>query len=381
MAETIPEMLWSATPDGELDYCNSRVIDYTGFTAEEIMSSGWAKIAHPDDVDRTARLWKSCVATGAPYQVELRAFHAADRSYRWCVARALPMRGRQGRILKWHGTIVDMHDGKEAQEELRNTRAELAHMTRAMTLGELTASIVHEVSQPLSGIITNASTCLRMLALDPPNIEGAHEAARRTIRDGNRASDIIARSRGLFSKKEAMTEAVDLNEAAREVIARSMSDLQRDRVVLQPEYADDLPHVIGDRVQLQQVILNLLRNASDAMRDIDDRERRLVLRTQRDKDDQVRLTVQDSGVGLEPKSMARLFNAFYSTKDGGMGIGLSVSRSIIESHHGRLWAEANDGPGAMFSFSVPYRSKDMTGAGSPGAVRAGAAGDQTAVPG
>ena len=176
-------------------------------------------------------------------------------------------------------------------------------MARVTSLGALTASIAHEVNQPLSGIITNASTCLRMLAADPPNVDGARETARRTIRDGNRASEVITRLRALFGKKDATTESVDLNEATREVIALSLSELQRNRVILRPELADDLPPVTGDRVQLQQVILNLLLNASDAMSGVDDRPRQLVIRTERDEDDRVRLTVQDAGVGFEPQEL------------------------------------------------------------------------------
>jgi len=174
---------------------------------------------------------------------------------------------------------------------------------------------------------------------------------------------LIARLRALFSKKESATEPVDLNEAAQEVIALSLSELQRNRVILRPEFAHDLPVVTGDRVQLQQVILNLLKNASDAMRAVNDRPRQLQIRTERDTDDQVRLTVQDAGVGLDPQAMDRLFQAFYTTKNDGMGIGLSVSRSIIERHHGRLWAEANDGPGATFSFSIPPRQGGESDAG------------------
>ena len=240
MTETIPEMLWSATPDGAIDYCNTRLLDYTGFAAHEIMGNGWTKLIHPDDVEPAARTWKSCVASGAPYRVEVRTIHASDQTYRWCVTNALPLLDKDGRILKWHGTVVDMHDWKQAQETLRNTQAELANMTRVMTMGQLTASIAHEVNQPLSGIITNASTCLRMLDADPPNIEGARETARRTIRDGNRASEVITRLRALFSKRQATTESVDLNEAAREVIALILSKLQRNRVVLRSEFADDL---------------------------------------------------------------------------------------------------------------------------------------------
>jgi signal transduction histidine kinase len=220
----------------------------------------------------------------------------------------------------------------------------------------LTASIAHEVNQPLSGIITNASTCLRMLNGDPPNIEGARETVRRTIRDGNRASDVVTRLRTLFSKKEFTPEPMDLNEATGEVIALSLSDLQRNRVTLRSELADDLPSVTGDRVQLQQVILNLIRNASDAMTTVEDRPRELIIRTERDDCDRVRLSVKDAGIGFDAKSADKLFEAFYTTKKDGMGIGLSVSRSIIEAHRGRLWAVPNDGPGATFSFSIPYRS-------------------------
>jgi signal transduction histidine kinase len=192
-----------------------------------------------------------------------------------------------------------------------------------------------------------------MLATDPPNVDGARETARRTIRDGNRASDVITRLRSLFGNKDGATEPVDLNEATREVLALSMSDLQRNRVIVRQELADDLPPVTGDRVQLQQVILNLLRNASDAMSGVDDRPRQLVIRTERDEGDRVCLAVQDVGLGLEPQSLDRLFDAFYTTKNDGMGIGLSISRSIIESHHGHLFATPNDGPGATFSFSIP----------------------------
>jgi PAS domain S-box-containing protein len=256
-----------------------------------------------------------------------------------------------------------------SEETLSKVRSELAHVARVTSLGALTASIAHEVNQPLSGIITNASTCLRMLAADPPNVEGARETARRTIRDGNRASDVITRLRALFAKKDTTTESVDLNEATREVIALSLSELQRNRVILRPELADDLPPVTGDRVQLQQVILNLLRNASDAMITISDRPRRLVIRTERDEADRVRLTVQDAGVGFEPQAVGRLFEAFYSTKNGGMGIGLSVSRSIIESHHGRLWAAPNDGPGATFSFSIPRARMSVTDTHGLGVIR------------
>ena len=254
----------------------------------------------------------------------------------------------------------DITESRRVEDALNKARSELAHVSRVTSLGALTASIAHEVNQPLSGIITNASTCLRMLATDPPQVEGARETARRTIRDGNRMSEVISRLRALFSKKELTTESLNLNEAVLDVIALSIVELQKNGVMLRPELADDLPLVTGDRVQLQQVILNLLRNGSDAMSTVEDRPRQLVIRTERDEGDRVRLTVQDAGVGFDPHAADRLFDAFYTTKSDGMGIGLSVSRSIIERHHGRLWATLNDGPGAAFSFSIPRVPTELT---------------------
>lgn len=257
--------------------------------------------------------------------------------------------------LEYIGAVQDVTQRRLSEEALSRARSELAHLTRVTTLSTLTASIAHEINQPLSGILTNASTCLRMLNGDPPNVDGARETARRTIRDCNRVSDVTTRLRALFSKKEFAMERLDLNEAAREVIALSLSDLQMNRVILRSELADHLPPVTGDRVQLQQVILNLLRNASEAMATVEDRPRELLIRTERDERDRVRLSVKDAGVGFTPEGADKVFQAFYTTKKDGMGIGLSVSRSIIEVHHGSLWATVNDGPGATFSFTIPSR--------------------------
>ena len=251
------------------------------------------------------------------------------------------------------GAIQDVTASKVGENALNVARAELAHVGRVMTLGALTASIAHEVNQPLSGIITNASTCLRMLATEPPNLEGARATAQRTIRDGKRASEVLQRLRAMFARRQPVMEPVDLNEAAREVLALTASELQGSRVILRTELGERLPAIRGDRVQLQQVMLNLILNAADAMKDIYDRPRNLLLATAREAVDRVRLSVRDSGIGLDPRTVDRLFEAFYTTKTHGMGVGLSISRSIIESHEGRLWAAANEGPGATFSFSLP----------------------------
>ena len=281
-------------------------------------------------------------------------------------------RGQEGR-LEYVGAVQDVTHRRHTEEALAKLRADLARAARVTSLGVLTAAIAHEVNQPLAGIVTNASTCRRMLAVTPPDVEGARETARRTIRDAERASEIVKRVRALFCKKGATSESLELNEVTREVVALSLSELERNKVTVRTELGSELPPVHGDRVQLQQVILNLFLNASDAMSGVDDRPRQLLIRTERDEEDRVRLSVRDTGVGFEPQGVDRLFDAFYTTKSSGMGIGLSVSRSIIESHKGRLWATLNDGPGATFSFSIPCGPQDVsagvTGVRSLGAIR------------
>lgn len=315
---------------------------------------------HPEDVPAFQAMRLRHLADGHDFEFDYRLL-MPDQSVKYLHIVCRASRDHDGRPV-YNSAVQDVTARRLSDEALAKARTELARVARAMTLGALTASIAHEVNQPLSGIVTNASTCLRMLGTDPPNLDGARETARRTIRDGNRASEVISRLRALFSKTDAQAEAVDLNEATREVIALLSSELQRNRVILRPELTDDLPPVTGDRIQLQQVILNLLLNASDAMNGVDDRPRQIVIRTEHEKGDRVRLDVQDTGVGIEPQTADKLFEAFYTTKTGGMGIGLSVSRSIIESHHGRLWAAANDGPGVTFSFSLPRQPVGVSGA-------------------
>jgi PAS domain S-box-containing protein len=477
ITQTIPGMLWSATPEGEVDYCNHPWLEFAAMTEEQAKGWGWATVIYPDDRDGLIESWHASLASGVPLDVEAR-LRRFDGAYRWFLVRANPLRDESGNIIKWYGTNTDINDRKRAEADLQESylrlaeaqrlsktgsfitdlvgddhnwseetfrifefdpstkvtvqmvqntvhpddrpsfesmisramtgedvdfsfriltprgavkhirgmarviehvagrplfvgalqdvtesrlaeealdkaRSELAHVSRVTTLSALTASIAHEVNQPLSGVVTNADTCLWMLDTDPLNVDGARETVRRIIRDGNRAADVIARLRALFSKRAFTLEPVNLSEAALEVVALTLNDLQRNRVVLGSELADDLPVVAGDRVQLQQVILNLLRNAVDAMIKVDDRPRRLLIRTEREGADAVRLTVKDAGIGLDRQTMNKLFDAFYTTKSDGMGIGLSISRSIIERHQGRLWVEPNEGPGTTFAFSIP----------------------------
>jgi PAS domain S-box-containing protein len=306
---------------------------------------------HPEDIAMLNDMIEQARKGVSDFEYEHRLL-MPDSSVKYLHLIAHGIRDNERR-LEYIGAVQDVTQRRSSEEALSKARSELAQVARSMTLGILTASIAHEVNQPLSGIVTNASTCLRMLSASPPNVDGARETARRTIRDGSRAADVITRLRALFSKKEACIEAVDLNDAAQEVIAVSLTDLQRNQVILRSELASGLPPVTGDRVQLQQVILNLLRNASEAMNTVEDRPRELSITTEHDEGDRVRLSVKDAGTGFAPEATDRLFEAFYTTKNSGMGVGLSVCRSIIEKHHGRLWATLNDGPGATFSVSIP----------------------------
>lgn len=314
-------------------------------------------VLHPEDLPAFDAGFQQSAAEGTDFvqtfrimtaSGNLKHVHAAARVFEFVEKRPV-----------FIGAIRDVTDSKLAEEALNRTRSELAHVARVTALSTLTASIAHEVNQPLSAIRTNAATCLRMLAADPPNLEGARDTARRTIRDGNRASEVIAGLRALFSKRTSAAEVVDLNEAAIRVIALSSSELQKGRVEMITDLADDLPKIVGDRVQLQQVILNLLLNAADAMRDIQDRPRRIVVTTLKDSSENIKLTVEDTGIGIDSVSSGRLFDAFYTTKERGMGIGLSVSRSIIEHHQGCIWAEANEGFGARFSFTLPINPEQL----------------------
>jgi PAS domain S-box-containing protein len=313
---------------------------------------------HPEDLTLFERMVEEARVGGSDFEWQYRLL-MPNHSIKYMHALAQSTRDQDGQ-LEYIAAVQDVTARRLAEEARDKARSELTHVARVTSLGTLTASIAHELNQPLSGIVTNAGTCMRMLAADPPNVEGARETARRTIRDGNRASEVITRLRTLFGKKEATNEPVDLNDATRDVLALSLSELQKNRAILRPELADDLPLVTGDRVQLQQVILNLLRNASDAMSTIHDRPRDLLIRTEPDDNNRVRLSVSDVGIGFEPQAADRLFEAFYTTKNEGMGIGLSVSRSIIERHHGRLWATPNNGPGVTFSFSIPCRPEGLT---------------------
>ena len=356
----VPEAVVMVDRDSRITRVNPEFTKIFGYTAAEAIGQRTRDLITPDDLqEEVESFMQRMVQTGEVFSVETVRRHkngARVPVSLVCVPVSSTGGGNSGYVI--YRDMTEANRLRDEQRRYHDAQLALAHANRIATLGHLSASIAHEINQPLTGIITNCGTCLRMLTSDPVNLDGAREAVRRTLRDGNRAADVIARLRALFNKQESASEAVDLNEATREVIALSHAELQAHRVILQTELADDLQRVTADRVQLQQVVLNLLRNALDAMKTVDDRPRDLLIRTEREDGDWVRLSVKDAGVGFDPHAMDRLFEAFYSTKNDGMGVGLSVSRSIIENHEGRLWAALNDGPGATFSFAVPCRAHD-----------------------
>ena len=487
--DTVPGNVWSALPDGSVDFINRRWLEFSGLSLEEGLWRGWQAAVHPDDLARFVDEWRTAVACGKPMESEARV-RRADGQYRWLLIRNVPLHDQGGKIVKWYGTSTDIDDRKRAEETLReqanlldlthdtvfvadmqgvikywnrgaeeqygwtaeqalgtvvhellrtvfpkpreeiivevtrtgrwegelvHTRkdktevlvasrwslqrdeqgapvailetnnditdrkraeeererrrqleADLAHINRVSIMGELGASIAHEVNQPLAGVVSNASACLRWLAREAPDLEEARQAVHRIVRDGKRAGEVIARIRALTRRAEMPQEKLDLNDTMREVLALVGDEAKGKSVIIRTRFAADLSPVSGDRVQLQQVALNLVMNAIEAMSSVGDRARELRLTTRNLDADQVQVTVEDSGIGIDPQKLDKIFDSFYTTKPGGMGMGLSISRSILQAHGGRLWATAKDGPGTMFHFTLPKYDEEGSHAGTAG---------------
>ena len=355
--DTIPAVVWSNSPDGSADFLNKRFRDYTGLSLEEGRGWAWMDALHPDDCAMDD--WRAALAAGEPFEKEAR-LRRADGEYRRFLLRFVPLRDERENIVEWYATSTDIEDLKQAEEELRRREArlrdaqmELAHANRVTATGQLAASIAHEVSQPIAAALTNANAARRWLGALPPDLEEVRQAVGRIIRDGRRASDIVGRIRALVRKAPPRTDQLDINEVMLEVIALTRSELRSSGASLQTQLADGLPRIAGDRIQLQQVMLNLILNGVEAMSGSSETERELLISTEQDGPGGVLISVQDSGPGLKPESLDRLFDAFYTTKPDGMGMGLSICRSIIEAHGGRVWATTNLPHGAVFQFTLP----------------------------
>ena len=343
--DTIPALVWSARPDGSVDFVNQRWEEYTGLSLEEGLGWTWRETVHPDDLEGFVREWRAAVDSGEPMRTEVRV-RGADGKYRWFLVRNVPLRDENGNIVKWYGSSTDIEDRKRAEQ----LQADLAHINRVTTMGELAASLAHEIKQPIAATVTNANTCLRWLDRDQPDLDEIREAAIRIVEDGKRAGDIIDRLRSLYKKSPPQRELVEVNEVVHEMVALLRGEANRYGATVRTDLAADLPRIAADRVQLQQVLMNLMLNGIEAMKEPGGV---LTVKSQLDQDGRLVISVSDTGVGLPAEKADQIFSAFFTTKPQGSGMGLAISRSIVESHGGRLWAMTNSGRGATFHFTLP----------------------------
>jgi len=310
---------------------------------------------HPEDAALVKQTIERASQDGKDFEHEGRLL-MADGSLKYVHVVAHAVRNESGSV-EFVGAVMDVTERKQAEEALRKVQGELAHVTRVLTLGEITASIAHEVNQPLAGVTTNGNAGLRWLARNPPDLAEARACLQRIVRDGNRASEVIVWMRAFARKAAPQTARLAINDVLAEVLALADSELRRHGVALHTEVAADLPLVWGDRIQLQQVLLNLLLNGMEAMRTVTDRPRVLRIRAQPHEAGHVLVAVQDAGTGIDPQHLEQIFTPFFTTKPAGLGLGLAISRSIVEAHGGRLWASCDEGPGAVFRFSLPIEDE------------------------
>jgi PAS domain S-box-containing protein len=353
IVDAIPALAWSATPDGAADFVNKGWTNYTGLSLEQTRGIGWSNAIHPDDRPAFVEHFREVVLAGEAYEDEAR-IRQKNGQYRWFLVQALPLRDESGRIIKWYGSCTDIEDRKQAEEDLREAQAELSHVSRVTTLGELTASIAHEVNQPLTAIAANSDACLRWLSRNPPRLDEVRTSIEAMISDCNRASSVIAKVRALAKKSDLQKTAINVNDVIRDSTALVQRELHSRSVSLAHDLSAKLPPVFGDRVQLQQVIINLIMNGIESMSAVTNRPHTMLLRSDRDGGGNVIVELQDSGVGIDPERIDRLFEPFFTTKHNGLGMGLSISRSIVEAHGGRLTATSDGKTGATFRFTLPF---------------------------
>jgi PAS domain S-box-containing protein len=345
--ETIPTFAWTALPSGSVDFINHHWVKFTGLSSERTIGSGWQEAVHPEDLRPQTEKWQACMKSGEPFECEVRYRGAVDGQYRWFLARAVPLRDVRGKIVKWYGTSTDIEDRKRAEQ----LQADLAHVNRVSTLGEMAASLAHEIKQPIAAAITSANSCMEWLGHEPPNVDRARAAAARIDKYGNRATEIIDRMRSFYRKSPPRRELVDVNEIISEILTLLKGQATGNSVTIHTELAVGFPKTMADRVQLQQVFMNLLVNAIEAMKDSGGE---LTVKSEL-QNGQFQFSVSDTGLGLPTEVMDKIFSAFFTTKALGSGMGLAISRSIVESHGGRLWATANDRRGATFHFTLPIQ--------------------------
>jgi PAS domain S-box-containing protein len=354
LLQQLPVSAWTLKPDGTPDFVNKVWLEFAGQTLDFVRShpEAWMTAVHPDDREMAAKSFWEGVHSGQGFAMETRNLRAQDGAYRWHLNQAVVLRDPEGKVLKFVGTTTDIDDRKRAEETLRQAQGDLARINRVSTMGELAASVAHEIKQPISGVITNAGTCLRKLGRDEPNLDEVRAGVARIARDAQRAAEIIDKIRSQFEKSVPDRQALDVNEIIRETVALLRDEAVRHNISVRTELTADLPQIAGDRLQLQQVLMNLIVNSIEALKDIDG-TREIMIESQRNENQQILISVSDTGVGLPPQAAEKIFDPFFTTKPHGTGMGLRISRSIIEAHGGQLWVDDSPGRGATFQFTLP----------------------------
>lgn len=353
LLQQLPVSAWTLKPDGTPDFVNRVWLEFAGQTLEFVRShqEAWMTAVHPEDREYAAKSFWEGVNSGQGFAFETRFLRARDGTYRRHLNQAVVLRDAKGKVIKFVGTTTDIEDQKRTEEALRQAQSDLARINRVTTMGELAASLAHELSQPISGAIINANVGMKKLGSETPNLDEVRGVFARIARDAQRAAEIISRVRSQFEKGAPNQESLNLNEIIPETIALLRDEAVRHSILVRTELADELPQVVGDRVQLQQVMMNLILNSIEAMKDVDGM-REIVIRSQRSENEQILVSFSDTGIGLPPEWVERIFDAFFTTKSHGTGMGLRISRSIIEAHGGRLWAVPSE-RGATFQFTLP----------------------------
>jgi len=352
MANTAPVMLWMSGPDKLCTFFNQGWLAFTGRTQEQESGNGWAEGVHPDDLNQCLEIYRSAFDARQPFEMEYR-LRRHDGEYRWVFDAGAPRTAQNGEFLGYIGSALDITDRKGAEESNRA----LAHVQRLAIVGELTAAIAHEMKQPLSAIMSNADAAGTLLDTADPPLAEIRDIVSDIRKADLRADQVLGHLRNFLQKRETLMQSLDLNDAIADVLPLVLGDARRRRVQIRTELSDDLPRVFGNQTQLQQVLINLMVNGMDAMTNTPEARRQLVVRTAKPNGDaRIEVTVSDHGSGIPTGSMPRLFESFFTTRAEGMGLGLSIARSIVETHGGRVWADNNPEGGATFHFTVQAAS-------------------------
>ena len=354
----IPGLVAVFTPNGELEAVNRQIFEYCGQSLEELRNWGTNGTIHPDDFPHLTEVFTKSIAAGVPYVAEARV-RRFDGEFRWFEIRGIPVRDASDRIVRWYSLLTDTEDRTQALARLQQMQSDFAHINRVSMLGELAASLSHEIAQPIASARNNARAAQNFLNMQPPDVAEVSEALSCLVGDADRAGEIIDRIREQIKKEPPRKERFDLNVAINEVIALARSVTLRHGVSVQTRLGERVLSVLGDRVQLQQVLLNLILNAAEAMDSVEEGARELLISTEEDRAGVV-VAVRDSGPGIDPERLNQIFEAFYTTKPSGTGMGLSICRSIIHAHGGRLWVETNEPRGVVFQFTLPGAEREFT---------------------